>query len=76
MKELLELKLDYINALQDENKPQKPIFNLEDNISQEDIIIALADLENRLRAGKVSTDAAQAESTILTTMLQAFNGGK
>jgi len=76
VKELLELKLDYINALQDENKPQKPIFNLEDNISQEDIIIALADLENRLRAGKVSTDAAQAESTILTTMLQAFNGGK
>lgn len=69
---LLDFKLKYTEALQKEYTGTKPAFTLEDAIKPEDIVKALGDLLNRVRAGEVSTEQANKESLILSNLLKAY----
>jgi len=68
---LLDYKLKYTEALKGEYVGAKPAFQI-DSIDAKQIIAALGDLLNRVRAGEVTTEQAQKESGILTQLLKAY----
>lgn len=70
---LLDFKLKYMEALQKEYVGTEPAFKLGDNIDAKDIVIALGDLLNRVRAGEVTTEQASRESLILSNFLKAYD---
>lgn len=67
---LLDFKLKYTEALKGEYVGTKPALELE-NVDGEEIVAALGDLLNRVRAGDVTTEQAQKESLILSQLLKA-----
>ena len=69
---LLDFKLKYTEALKGEYIGTKPALEL-DAIDAKSIVIALADLLNRVRAGEVTTEQAQKESGILAQLLKAYD---
>lgn len=69
---LLDFKLKYTEALKGEYIGTKPALELE-NIDAKDIVAALGDLLNRVRAGEVTTEQAQKESLILSQLLKAYD---
>lgn len=69
---LLDFKLKYTEALKGEYIGTKPALEL-DNIDAKDIVAALGDLLNRVRAGEVTTEQAQKESLILSQLLKAYD---
>ena len=70
---LLDFKLKYMEALQKEYVGTEPAFKLGDTIDAKDIVIALGDLLNRVRAGEVTTEQASRESLILSNFLKAYD---
>ena len=69
---LLDFKLKYTEALKGEYVGTKPALRI-DSIEARDIVAALGDLLNRVRAGEVSTEQAQKESLILSHLLKAYD---
>lgn len=69
---LLDFKLKYTEALQREYIGLEPAFKLGDTIDASDIVTALGDLLNRVRAGEVTTEQASRESLILGNLLKAY----
>lgn len=69
---LLDYQLKYMEALKGEYIGTKPALELE-NINAKDIVAALGDLLNRVRAGEVTTEQAQKESLILSQLLKAYD---
>lgn len=69
---LLDFKLKYTEALQKEYIGTEPAFKLEENIKPEDIVKALGDLLNRVRAGEVTQEQANRESLVLSNLLKAY----
>ena len=70
---LLDFKLKYTEALQKEYVGTEPAFKLGDSIDAKDIVTALGDLLNRVRAGEVTTEQASRESLILSNLLKAYD---
>ena len=69
---LLDFKLKYTEALQKEYIATDPAFKLKESIDAKDIVTALADLLDRVRAGEVTKDQANRESLILSNLLKAY----
>ena len=69
---LLDFKLKYTEALQREYIGTDPAFKLKDSIDPKDIVTALADLLDRVRAGEITTEQANRESLILSNLLKAY----
>ncbi|MFA7162817.1 MAG: helix-turn-helix domain-containing protein [Eubacteriales bacterium] len=69
---LLDFKLKYTEALQKEYVGTEPAFKFSDTIDPTDIVKALGDLLNRVRAGEVTTEQASKESIILSNLLKAY----
>lgn len=69
---LLDFKLKYTEALQKEYTGTEPAFRLGDSIKPEDIVTALGDLLNRVRAGEVTLEQANRESLVLSNLLKAY----
>lgn len=69
---LLELKLKYREALLKEHIGTEEAYKLSDNMDLKDIVIAMADLLQRVRAGEVNTEQANRESIVLTNLLKAY----
>jgi transposase len=70
---LLDFKLKYTEALQKEYVGTEPAFKFSDTIDATDIVKALGDLLNRVRAGEVTTEQASRESLILSNLLKAYD---
>lgn len=68
---LLDFKLKYTEALQKEYVSTYPTFKL-NSLNSTDIVKALTDLLNRVRAGEVTTEQANRESLILSNLLKAY----
>lgn len=69
---LLDFKLKYTEALQKEYVGTDPAFKLGDSLDPKDIVTALGDLLDRVRAGEVTTEQANRESLILSNLLKAY----
>ena len=70
---LWELKLKYMTALKDEYIPTGRAGFIPEDVDARDIVGALADLLNRVRAGAVTTEQARQESMILSNLLTAYD---
>lgn len=69
---LLDFKLKYTEALQKEYVGTDPAFKLGDSLDPKDIVTALGDLLDRVRAGEVTTEQANRESLLLSNLLKAY----
>ena len=69
---LLDYKLKYTEALKGEYVSTTPAPEL-DALDAQSILKALSDLLARVRAGEVTTEQAQRESTVLSNLLKAFD---
>ena len=69
---LLDFKLKYTEALQKEYTGTEPAFKLGDDMKPEDIVKALGDLLNRVRAGEVTQEQVNRESLVLSNLLKAY----
>lgn len=69
---LLDFKLKYSEALKEEYTGQSEPFNLSDKLDPKEIVTALEDLLNRVRAGDITAEQANRESTVLANLLKAF----
>ena len=69
---LLDYKLKYTEALQKEYIGLSPAFKLNGSTSPKDIMKALSDLLDRVRAGEVTPEQANRECLILCNLLKAF----
>ena len=70
---LLDYKLKYTEALQKEYISTKPAVKVgKDRLEAKDIVLALGDLLDRVRAGEVTTEQANRESLILSNLLKAY----
>ena len=69
---LLDYQLKYREALQKEYVGTEPAFRAVDRIEARDIVTALGDLLNRLRAGDVTPEQATRESLVLSNLLKAY----
>lgn len=70
---LLDFKLKYIEALKEEYVSITPAYKLKEQIEAKDIVTALGDLLNRIRAGEVTPEQATRESTVLSNLLKAYD---
>lgn len=71
---LLDFYLKYTDALKSEYTPQsKPIAFKKDNRDTAELVDAIADLLNRIRAGEVTSEQASRESTAIANLLKAYN---
>ena len=69
---LLDYKLRYTEALKGEYTGTSQPFTFKGNIEPRDIVTALGDLLNRIRAGEVTAEQAQRESGVITNLLKAY----
>lgn len=69
---LLDFQLKYREALQKEYVGTEPTFKTGEHIEASDIVDALGDLLYRVRAGEVTTEQATRESTVLSSLLRAY----
>ena len=60
-------------ALKGEYIGTKPAIELGANINAQDIVTALGDLLNRVRAGEVTDEQASRESAVLANLLKAYD---
>lgn len=71
---LLEYKLKYTEALKGEYTGSGTPYQFTANkIEPKDIVTALGDLLNRVRAGEVTPEQANRESTVLANLLRAYD---
>lgn len=70
---LLDFKLKYTDALKEEYVGKAPKVKLGKEVTPHTILLALGDLLDRVRAGEVTTEQANRESTILSNLLKAYD---
>lgn len=71
---LLDFKLKYTEALKGEYTGSgTPYQFTADKIEPKDIVTALGDLLNRVRAGEVTPEQANRESTVIANLLRAYD---
>lgn len=70
---LLDFKLKYTEALKAEYVGTEPAFQFGEHIDAKDIVTALGDLLNRIRAGEVTPEQANKESVVLANLLRAYD---
>lgn len=69
---LLDMKLKYMEALKSERVTDAAALPV-GSIDEKNIVDALGDLLNRVRAGDVSAEQAQKESMVLSQLLKAYD---
>lgn len=69
---LLDFKLKYTEALKEEYSGLLTPFQFTDSAEPQEIIEALSDLLNRVRAGDISAEQASRESTVISNLLKAY----
>lgn len=70
---LLDFKLKYTEALKDEYIPTATAKPIKKDFEAKDIMAAVADLLNRVRAEEVTPEQASRESLILSNLLKAYD---
>ncbi len=70
---LLDFKLKYTEALKGEYTGTVTAFYFKDRIEPLDIVAALGDLLNRVRAGDITNEQAGRESLVLSNLLKAYD---
>ena len=70
---LLDFKLKYTEALKTEYIPTGRKHTLPAAFGADDILAALGDLLNRLRAGELTNEQATRESMVLSNLLKAYD---
>ena len=71
---LLGLRLKYQKALKEEYQGEIEPYKIDtDKLDAKDIVLALIDLLNRLRAGVITAEQANKESLIISNLLRAFD---
>lgn len=70
---LLEFKLKYTEALKGEYTGKPSNFAFSDKLEPIEIVKALTDLLERVRAGEVTQEQANRESLILSNLLKAYD---
>lgn len=70
---LLDYKLKYSEALKSEYTDPEQAYIFKGKVNPEDIVEALGDLHNRVRAGEVSTEQAQKEAQVLGSLIRAYD---
>lgn len=69
---LLDYKLKYTAALKEEYTGTSRPYHISGQQAPQEIIIALEDLLCRVRAGEVTTEQANRESTVISSLLKAY----
>ena len=70
---LLDFKLKYTEALKAEYTGSAPSHRFTGRVTPLDIVAALGDLLNRIRAGTVTAEQASRESLVLSNLLKAYD---
>ncbi len=70
---LLDFKLKYTEALKEEYAGTGVPFKFSEKIEPKEIVKALGDLLERIRAGEITTEQAQRESTVIANLLKAYD---
>lgn len=70
---LLEYKLKYMEALKGEYTGSGTPYQFTDRLDPKEIVTALGDLLNRIRAGEVTAEQANRESTVIANLLKAYD---
>lgn len=70
---LLDFKLKYTEALKGEYTGSGTPYQFTDRLDPKEIVVALGDLLNRIRAGEVTTEQASKESTVIANLLKAYD---
>lgn len=70
---LLDFKLKYTEALKEEYTGTDAPFKFSEKIEPKEIVKALGDLLERIRAGEITTEQAQRESTVIANLLKAYD---
>lgn len=69
---LLDYKLKYTAALKEEYTGTDTPYRLSERRDPKELVIALEDLLNRVRAGEVTTEQAGKESAVISSILKAY----
>lgn len=70
---LLDFKLKYTEALKGEYTGSGIPYQFTDRLDPKEIVIALGDLLNRVRAGEITAEQANRESTVIANLLKAYD---
>lgn len=70
---LLDFKLKYTEALKEEYIGTEAPYKFSEKLKPEEIVTALGDLLERIRAGEVTAEQAQRESGVITNLLRAYD---
>jgi len=70
---LLDFKLKYTDALKGEYTGTAPAYKFGERIEPLDILTAMGDLLNRVRAGDITNEQAGRESLVLANILKAYD---
>ena len=70
---LLDFKLKYTEALKGEYTGSGTPYQFTDRLDPKEIVTALGDLLNRIRAGEVTAEQANRESTVIANLLKAYD---
>lgn len=69
---LLDYKLKYTAALKDEYAGADTPYRLSERREPKELVVALEDLLNRVRAGEVSAEQANRECAVIGSILKAY----
>jgi len=69
---LLDFKLKYTEALKEEYTGTAPAYMFDETIEPKDVVAALGNLLNRIRAGECTAEQASRESLVLSNILKAY----
>lgn len=69
---LLDYKLKYTAALKEEYTGTSTPYRLSEQRDPKELVVALEDLLNRVRAGEVTTEQAGKESAVIAAILKAY----
>jgi transposase len=73
---LLDFKLKYTEALKGEFTGTAPAYLFDGTIEPKDVVAALGDLLNRIRAGEATAEQAGRESLVLSNILKAYDAAE
>ncbi len=70
---LLDFELKYTEALKEEYTGTGKPYSFSEKIEPKEIVEALGDLLERIRAGEVTAEQASRESTVIANLLKAYD---
>ena len=70
---LLDFKLKYTEALKEEYTGTGKPYSFSEKIEPKEIVEALGDLLERIRAGEITAEQASRESTVIANLLKAYD---